>query len=385
MTPDQLKLFISGAFGSEADAQKISKLLNPYLAAALAEIRSMIELLPDESLTRERLWRSMLPEIERIFAPYSASVAVVLERELPFTGEKAAEETLASLRSAGVPIPAGSLSPVDVIADSNKYFLATKINDKRLVDLFTPKDGTSPFSKSSRRMVDQIVRGGILTGESTEKIAKMIETELPKRMQGQQKAIARTAIQDYNRQVKEDVWRSNGDVIKRLGLKYEWVAALDSRTCPTCAPLDGEVKDAKSDFPSTPVHVNCRCTVVIVDPEDEGQIRTAQVISDKKLDGQGTYKTKVKVKGEKFYRQNRAVDLVNGKSPRYADWLAQLSKKDDLASRQTLAEFFGGGKAGADRAAKFRKAVRASKDPRQALIDLTFKTKNARRFKASDA
>jgi SPP1 gp7 family putative phage head morphogenesis protein len=247
-----------------------------------------------------------------------------------------------------------------------------------VVDLFTPKDGTSPFSKSSRRMVDQIVRGGILTGESTEKIAKMIETELPKRMQGQQKAIARTAIQDYNRQVKEDVWRSNQDAIKRLGLKYEWVAALDSRTCPTCAPLDGEVKDAKSDFPSTPVHVNCRCTVVIVDPEDEGQIRTGQQVSKEKLTGQGAYKTKVKVKGEEFYRQNRAVDLVNGKSPRYADFLAS-------SSGETQVQFFGGNKIGEARAKQFRKAIKGGKEPRQALIDLTTGTKGARRFKASDA
>ena len=54
------------------------------------------------------------------------------------------------------------------------------------------------------------------------------------------------------------------------GLSMSGLAALDSRTCPTCAPLDGAVKDSKKDFPSTPVHVNCRCTVVLVDPEDPG-------------------------------------------------------------------------------------------------------------------
>ena len=57
------------------------------------------------------------------------------------------------------------------------------------------------------------------------------------------------------------------------GLSMSGLAALDSRTCPTCAPLDGEVKRQEvQTFPLTPVHVNgCRCQVVLVDPEDKGR------------------------------------------------------------------------------------------------------------------
>ena len=383
MTPDQLKLFISGAFGSEADAQEVSKLLSPYLAAALIEVRALIELLPDESLVREKLWTEMLPQVEQAFVPYAANVATILQQQLPVSGVRAMEETLESLRSAGIRA-VGALRPVDVIADSNKYFLSTKINDKRVVDMLVSEYGPPPLAKSSRHMVDSIVRGGIITGDTTENIGKKLRSELPKRLQSQQKAIARTAIQDYNRQVKEDVWKNNQDAISRLGLKYEWVAALDSRTCPTCAPLDGQVKGKKKDFPLTPVHVNCRCTVVIVDPEDPAQIRTAQVISEEPLEGQGTYKTKKKVNGKAYFRQNRALQPVNGRSPSYADWLADLSRQDDLASRQTLAEFFGGGEAGAGRADSFRKAVRGDKEPREALIELTLKpnrNKPLRRFR----
>jgi SPP1 gp7 family putative phage head morphogenesis protein len=363
MNSEQLRLFLSGAFGSEAEAKKIMKLLVPYLAAALQEIRALVDLLPNESLRRQQEWRALLPQIEEIMGPYNDAFLVTLEQELPIDGLKAAQETTLQLRSV-VPRTAGLLPPEVVMADSTKYFLNTKVNDKRVVDFFLRQDGTSPFMKSNRRMIDSIVTGGIILGDSTESISKAIAEELPQRTLSQGRAIARTAIQDYNRQVKEDVWDANREAFARLGLKYEWVAALDSRTCQTCAPLDGAVKDKKEDFPKTPVHVNCRCQVVLVDPEDPGRVRYGQQAYDSKPTGQGVYKTKKKVKGEDLYRKNVEVKTVNGQSPRYADFLAN-------SNRTTQAMFFGGGNAGATRAERFRRSIDSGKSPQQALIDLT--------------
>ena len=152
------------------------------------------------------------------------------------------------------------------MADSTKFLLQTKVGNQRVLGMFAPGEGKSPFTTSIRRSIDRIVTGGIIRGEETKVIAAKMIPQLNKQMASQAMALARTAIQDYNRQVKEEVWNANRDAFARLGLKYEWVSALDSRTCPTCAPLDGEVKDKKSDFPLTPVHVNCRCQVVLVDP-----------------------------------------------------------------------------------------------------------------------
>ena len=363
MNSEQLRLFLSGAFGSEAEARTIMKMLTPYLAASLREIRSLIEQLPDDSLRRQQEWRALLPQIEQIMGPYNDAFLITLEQELPIDGLKAAEQTTLQLQSV-VPRTAGLVPPDVVMADSTKYLLNTKVNDRRVVDFFLRKDGTSPFMKSNRRMIDSIVTGGIIKGESTENIAKAIASELPQRTLSQGRAIARTAIQDYNRQVKEAVWDANRDAFARLGLKYEWVAALDSRTCQTCAPLDGSVKDSKGDFPSTPVHVNCRCTVVLVDPDDPGRVRYGQQAYDQKPTGQGTYKTKKKVKGEDLYRKNVEVKTVDGQSPRYADFLAN-------SNRTTQAMFFGGGNPGADRAQRFRNAIKNGKSPQQALIDLT--------------
>ncbi len=376
MNSEQLRLFINGAFGNEADARKVRAVLAPYLRQTFDEIRGLIDLLPDESLARQREWRALLPMIEEKLLPYNDAFAIELSRQLPVSGVAAAKETTLMLKSV-VPQTAGLVPPELIMADSTKFLLRTKIGNQLVLGMFAPVEGKSPFTTSIRRSIDRIVTSGIIRGEETKVIAAKMIPQLNKQMASQAMAIARTAIQDYNRQVKEEVWDANRDAFARLGLKYEWVSALDSRTCPTCAPLDGEVMDKKTDFPKTPVHVNCRCQVVLVDPEDPGRIRYGQEAMVNKPSGQGAYKTQKAVKGEELYRRNREVKTVNGKSPRYADFLA-------TADRKTQQMFFGGGNAGSIRADTFYKDIKKGKSPQQALIDLTNrvpKTKRDRRFK----
>jgi len=256
----------------------------------------------------------------------------------------------------------GSVPPEFVMADSTKFLLNTKVADTRIVDLFTPKgDKPSPFTTSNRRMIDSLVTGGIIRGESTANIAKAIGSELPSKMRGQSEAIARTAIQDYNRQVKEAVWDANADALE--GLAYEWVSALDSRTCTVCAPLDGQERPKRGDFPKTPYHVRCRCQVVLVDPDDPGKVRFGQDAYEDKPTGKGVYKTKKAVKGKELYRKNREVKTVNGESPRYADYL--------YGSKGVTQEmFFGGGNVGKLRAERFNRYVKNGKSPQDALVDV---------------
>lgn len=331
MNSEQLRLFINGAFGNEEDARKVRKLLSPYLQRALDEIRQLVELLPDESLARQREWRALLGEVERILGPYNDAFAIELSRQLPVSGAAAAEETTLMLKSV-LPSTAGLVPPAAVMADSTKYLLNTKVNEKRVLGFFIPEEAgkPSPFTKSVRKRIDQIVTGGIIRGESTAKIAKELAAPLKNQLEGQEVAFARTAIQDYNRQVKEEVWNANRDAFARLGLKYEWVSALDSRTCPTCAPLDGEVRDGKGDFPKTPVHVNCRCQVVLIDPDDKDDPRSrfGQLASENPTKGQpGGYATKKKVKGDNLYRKNREFKPKKNQPVTYATFLADLARK----------------------------------------------------------
>ena len=107
MNSEQLRLFINGAFGNEADARKVKRLLDPYLRRSLDEIRQLIELLPDESLARQREWRAILAQIDRVLEPYNDAFAIELGRQLPVSGAAAAEETTLMLKSV-VPQTAGS-------------------------------------------------------------------------------------------------------------------------------------------------------------------------------------------------------------------------------------------------------------------------------------
>ena len=183
-------------------------------------------------MARQREWRQLLELVEQKLERYSDAFGVELSRQLPVSGLAAAEETTMMLKSV-VPQVAGLVPPELIMADSTKFLLSAKVNERRVLGLFAPdRDGPSPFTRSNRRMIDTLVTGGIIRGDSTAKIARALATEMPQRMQSQALALSRTAIQDYNRQVKEEVWKANEDTFKELGLKYEWVSALDSRTCP---------------------------------------------------------------------------------------------------------------------------------------------------------
>ena len=75
---------------------------------SLDEIRQLVELLPDESLARQREWRALLEQrLNEIAAePYNDAFAVELSRQLPLSGAAAAEETTLMLKSV-VPQTAG--------------------------------------------------------------------------------------------------------------------------------------------------------------------------------------------------------------------------------------------------------------------------------------
>jgi hypothetical protein len=69
--------------------------------------------------------------------------------------------------------------------------------------------------------------------------------------------------------MSEDCFHGHLENFKAVGSSltsgWQWVAALDDRTCPACGELDGQTwayDDAYS--PKQPLHSGCRCTVVPV-------------------------------------------------------------------------------------------------------------------------
>jgi SPP1 gp7 family putative phage head morphogenesis protein len=131
----------------------------------------------------------------------------------------------------------------------------------------------------------QIVRQGLLTGETTPDIAKRLigslqfgeEAKTVRQLVaagGQATAIAdnqivtlvRTSINQVANTASQQVYEANQDITK----KYRYVATLDTRTSSICRALDGQ-QFPYGKGPTPPQHFNCRSTTVpIIDYEELG-------------------------------------------------------------------------------------------------------------------
>lgn len=72
-------------------------------------------------------------------------------------------------------------------------------------------------------------------------------------------AIVRTTSGHVTTQAREATYAEMEDVLDGV----QWVATLDTKTCPVCGPLDGKIFPVK-EGPRPPAHWNCRCTTAPV-------------------------------------------------------------------------------------------------------------------------
>lgn len=392
-------MFIRQAFSLENIAENALMKADPEFLRTMALVRRKVLELPDATLIRDSEWKRLSDEIAIILQRSNDAFAKALIDELRINYPKMreqAEKMVSAIPSVNIfPGTAGEVRELPTIAfqtieiqDSVRDILrSTKVNSTRLIDLFglqdvdefkpaVMRDTMAPWIKQKIKIIDSTVRTGIFQGADTEAIANVIGKEIKedirfgrrmfegsdatRRIKAQARAIARTAVQDMNRQVNEQVWNENNF---SSDLRWEWVAAFDSRTCQVCAPLDNLIRKNRKSFPKHPIHVNCRCQIVLVDPEDS-DVRAGIDVSPEKdgFDKKGgrKFKSKINVKGEQLFR--KAFD-VKGKNPAYADFLAQ-------ADRVTQATFFGGGNAGSIRADRFRTFIKGGLPPREAMQKL---------------
>lgn len=139
------------------------------------------------------------------------------------------------------------------------------------------------LAESQADLFAQVVRNGLLTGETTDSIARRLKGrlqfgdigplsvkqlaqaggQLTNMANHQVMALVRTSINQVANAAAERVYEANQDVTK----KYRYVATLDTRTSAICRALDGrEFEYGKG--PQPPQHFNCRSTIVpIVDSD----------------------------------------------------------------------------------------------------------------------
>jgi len=133
------------------------------------------------------------------------------------------------------------------------------------------------LAESQADLFAKTVRNGLLTGESTDQIARRLKGTLRYGQPGSLRQIAqkggdatsvpnnqvmamvRTSINQVANAASQQVYKANQDVTK----KYRYVATLDSRTSPICRALDGQEFDYGKG-PTPPQHFNCRSTTVPV-------------------------------------------------------------------------------------------------------------------------
>ena len=392
MSEKQLKAVVRHAFSLVDTADRAVLDVDQLLGRVMLQVRRLVETLPEESLLRNKAWSELSMAAKLEMEPYSQALKTAVYREEAISAPGMAEYAKREATYAGANITntLGAPAATNVAAMVDK----AKIGKASFKRLFGTKSGmVSPWTQGMFRVVDRNVRTGILQGLTTQQIANQVVHETIKggvpgvtlqgqtsvrQIRSQAMAMSRTVTQSVNQQVKQQFYKENEEAIE--GMIWMHFAALDSRTCQTCAPLSGkESRDGKTftdgtPVPEYPIHVNCRCDLMLIDPDDpfwkEGR-QTGQQIAEKPFSDkkEGTYKTKVKVKGERFYRQARQ---FTGND--YGDYLAS-------SNLLTQTEFFGGGPIGKRRARYFRRELdRMNKDPMQILESMLTGPTTARKF-----
>lgn len=195
----------------------------------------------------------------------------------------------------------------------------------------------------------QAVRTGLLSGQTTQEIArKLIGTlvlgqrgsinqiadrggNITKATNRQILTLVRTSVHQIANAASQQVYQANQDITQ----KYQYVATLDSRTTPICRSLDGKIFDyGKGPLP--PLHFNCRSTTIpVIDWKALGLRSPEEVIGEAKRQTQnGTVSEKITY-GEWLAKQSNSVkaDALGKSKVAYFDKLTQKYGAKDAISR----------------------------------------------------
>jgi SPP1 gp7 family putative phage head morphogenesis protein len=294
---------------SNSVARRIINAYNDIIIDSVNQLRVIDELAAPVKAAR---LRGILAQLKDSLGTWAGDASELLVPELQGLAELQSEFAAEQISKA---LPVGATSAVNTVEISPQFAQSVVTTDPTQLnvvalsdDLFAAVEGapqtfaltaaqgatiTLPngevISKAFRGIAvdqaerfSQVVRQGLLTGETTQDIAKRLignlqfgETTKTARQLiaagGQSTAVAdnqvmalvRTSINQVANAASQQVYEANQDITK----KYRYVATLDSRTSARCRALDGkEFEYGKGPMP--PQHFNCRSTTVpIIDPD----------------------------------------------------------------------------------------------------------------------
>lgn len=296
---------------SNSVARRIINAYNDIILDSVGQLRAIEDL--DDSFKAARL-RSILAQLKESLNTWAGDSTEIMVPELQGLAELQSEFVEEQLRKV---LPAGSRSLVNTVEVSPQFAQAvvttdpTQINVVALSDdlvaavqgapqtfSLTAAQGTTitlpngqvivkafrGIAENQADLFAQVVRNGLLTGETTDEIARRLKGRLRFGQPGsirqiaaaggqvttvannQVMALVRTSINQVSNAASQQVYEANQDVTR----KYRYVATLDTRTSAICRALDGrEFEYGKGPMP--PQHFNCRSTTVaVVDYEGLG-------------------------------------------------------------------------------------------------------------------
>ena len=291
-------------------AKDIIVVYNDIIVDAVNQLRIIDELAAPVKAAR---LRAILAQLRDSLNTWSGGSITALSTELQGLAELQTEFAAIQMQKA---LPAGSRTVVNTVEVSPQFAASVVTTDPTQIgvitlsdDLFAAVQGapqtysltatqgtmiTLPngevVSKAFRGIAvdqaeqfSQVVRNGLLTGETTPSIAKRLigrlqfgdygplsvkqlaaaGGELTAVANNQVMALVRTSINQVANTASQQVYEANQDITK----KYRYIATLDTRTSARCRALDGrEFEYGKGPMP--PQHFNCRSTTVpIIDPD----------------------------------------------------------------------------------------------------------------------
>ena len=294
---------------SNSVARRVINAYNDIIIDATNQLRIIDDLAAPDKAAR---LRGILAQLKESLAGWAGDSTELTATELQGLAELQSEFVTDQLRKV---LPAGSRDAVRTVEISPQFAQSVVTTDPTQLnvvalsdDLFAAVQGApATFSLTAAQgatitlpngevlekafrgiavdqaeQFSQVVRNGLLTGETTPSIAKRLignlqfgeEAKTVRQLvaaggqatavaDNQVMALVRTSINQVANTASQQVYEANQDITK----KYRYVATLDSRTSSICAALDGrEFEYGKGPMP--PQHFNCRSTTVpIIDPD----------------------------------------------------------------------------------------------------------------------
>jgi SPP1 gp7 family putative phage head morphogenesis protein len=294
---------------SNSVARRVINAYNDIIIDAVNQLRVIDDLAAPDKAAR---LRGILAQLKQSLAGWAGDATELTATELQGLAELQSEFVTDELRKA---LPAGSRDAVRTVEISPQFAQSVVTTDPTQLnvvalsdDLFAAVQGApQTFSLTAAKgatitlpngevitkafrgvAVDQaerfsqVVRQGLLTGETTPDIAKRLigslqfgeEAKTVRQLVaagGQATAVAdnqiitlvRTSINQVANTASQQVYEANQDITK----KYRYVATLDTRTSAICRALDGQEFEYGKG-PTPPSHFNCRSvTVPVIDPD----------------------------------------------------------------------------------------------------------------------